>query len=283
VSACRELMSRSGLTVMLLIALPWWISAALTGGDEFVDAIVIRDQLLWYFRTAGWSWRMIPDTMMRAVAVTLPWSLLVPFAVRSAMRAGDPRDSRGLRLSLIWLATVFVIIAVSGQQRDRYYLPLCPAVALLVGWWYSRWAWARRALVFAATWIIVVAVGGAVDRTSMRDLNLSTDLEALRATAQKRSGILYGVDVPELALTFNLDRPVVGSKDYRSVMQQAEQDGRLLISERALWNLPNNSCIREIAAGTINRRRLLLVSTIECRLPLASSLPSSSRSGAKEK
>jgi len=263
----RPLVSAPGLALLLLIAVPWWVVAAVAGRDQFVDRIVFKDQLLWYFRATGWSWRIIPDAIYRAVAVTLPWCFVLPFAIRSAIRETDAAKVRRLRLLIVWLATVFAIIAVSGQQRERYYLPLCPALALLIGWWYSTLVWRRRALAFAVAWVAVVTVGGVVDTIHVRRLNAATDLEALRAALGDRSGVLYATDVPELALTFNLDRPVVGSKSYREFQERAQRDGRLIISDRALQNIPDRSCMRQVAAGTLDRRPLLLLSTVECRQP----------------
>jgi len=66
--------------------------------------------------------------------------VLLPLAVRRAVRERDPDTRRRVRLVLVWLTTVFVIMAMSGQQRERYYLPLCPVAALLIGWWYSTLA-----------------------------------------------------------------------------------------------------------------------------------------------
>ena len=40
------------------------------------------------------------------------------------------------RLLLVWVATAFVLIAMSERQRSRYYLPLCPPIALLAALWY---------------------------------------------------------------------------------------------------------------------------------------------------
>src|SRR2546430_5690131 len=40
-----------GLVVLVLLAVPWWILAALAGRERFVEGIVFQDQLLWYFRS----------------------------------------------------------------------------------------------------------------------------------------------------------------------------------------------------------------------------------------
>src|SRR2546426_509666 len=72
----------------------------------------------------------IPEPFGHAVAITLPWCVLLPFGIWAAVREADLEKARRVRLLLVWLATVFVIIAVSDQQRERYHLPLCPAVMI---------------------------------------------------------------------------------------------------------------------------------------------------------
>src|SRR5437660_905078 len=81
----------------------------------------------------------------------------------------------------VWLGTVFVMMAVSGKQRERYYLPLCPAAALLIGWWYSTLAWRGRARAFAGAWIAVVAAGIVLVKLDTPHFNATTDLHALQA------------------------------------------------------------------------------------------------------
>src|SRR5262249_6360900 len=156
-SGLKRLFSIPGWILLGLIAVPWWILAAASGGRHgFVQGVVVNDQLLAYFGRIGWRWRAIREPCVHAVTVLLPWALLLPFAIRRAVRGGNAETTCRIRLLLAWLATAFAVVAVSGTQRDRYYLPLCPAAALLIGWWYSTLAWKRRAQTFAAAWMAVV-------------------------------------------------------------------------------------------------------------------------------
>jgi 4-amino-4-deoxy-L-arabinose transferase-like glycosyltransferase len=66
------------------------------------------------------------EPFIHAVSIPLPWVLLLPFVVRRVVRETDSDTVRRVRLLLIWLVTVFAIMAVSGNQRYGYYLPLCP-------------------------------------------------------------------------------------------------------------------------------------------------------------
>jgi 4-amino-4-deoxy-L-arabinose transferase-like glycosyltransferase len=255
-----------GLLVMLLIAVPWWIAAAGAGRERFVQEIVLKDQLYWYMPALGWHWRAVVAPVGHAIAVSLPWSLLVPPAIWAAVRGTDAAAGERLRLLLVWLAVGFAIVAVSYQQRERYYLPLCPAVALLVAWWYSTLTVRRKAWAFAAAWIAVVAVGAWVDTIQAHRASAVTDLAAIREALDDRVPV-YATDVPELALSFHLERPVLVSESYDAFRRHAGPDAQLIISRRALASIGDPSCIRHVAAGSLAHRAVALISADDCPRP----------------
>jgi 4-amino-4-deoxy-L-arabinose transferase-like glycosyltransferase len=263
----KRLVSIPGWVVLTAIAVPWWVMAATSGGHgRFVNGVVLNDQLLWYFARDGWSWGVIREPFVHAVTVLLPWGLLLPFAVRRAFHEADPDTVRRVRLLLIWLATVFVIMAVSGNQRERYYLPLCPAAALLLGWWYSTLTWRRRAWAFASAWIAVVAVGAVFVLVSTAHVNATTDLRALRAVLTRAPAPLFSFDLQDLALSFNLDRSVVNDKNYQRFEDRVRrgEGGYLIISDRALRGQPGNPCLHRIAQGSVTRQPFTVLGPAGC-------------------
>ena len=276
----RRLVSIPGWLVLAALALPWWVVAAATGGHEgFVNAFVMNDQLLYYFVRRQWGWRTIPEPFVHAVAVLLPWGLLLPFAVRRVLREANPETVRRVRLLLVWLATVFAIMAVSAQQRQRYYIPLCPPAALLIGWWYSTLAWRWRARAFAGAWIVVAALGGTLVTLYTPRYNSTTDLTGLGAVLAQAPLPLYSFDLQDLALSFNLDRPVVNDKSYEQFEARARRGemGYLIISDRAIDNQPIAPCMRRIARGLVTRRPFTVLDPTGCRGTASS--PDDRRSG----
>jgi 4-amino-4-deoxy-L-arabinose transferase-like glycosyltransferase len=262
----RRLVSIPGWIVLAALALPWWIVAAASGGHtRFVNGVVFNDQLLWYFARDLRAWRTMAEPVIFAVTVLLPWTVLLPFAVRRAVRETDPDTVRRVRLLLVWLTTVFVIIAVSGQQRERYYLPLCPAGALLVAWWYSTLAWRWRARAFAAAWIAVAAVGAVVVRLDTPRFNATTDLRAVQAVLAQAPAPVFALDLQDLALSFNLGRPVVNTS-YRDFEDRGRHgtDGYLVISDRALTDQTIDPCMRVVARGLVTRRRFVVLDPTGC-------------------
>ena len=83
----KRLVSIPGWILLAALAVPWWIVAAMSGGrTRFVQGFVLNDQLLFYFGRPVWGWRTTFEPIVHAVTVLLPWGLLVPFAVRRALR-----------------------------------------------------------------------------------------------------------------------------------------------------------------------------------------------------
>jgi 4-amino-4-deoxy-L-arabinose transferase-like glycosyltransferase len=276
----KRLVSIPGWVVLAAIAVPWWIVAAASGGHErFVNGFVLNDQLLAYFGRDTWGWRTISEPVSFAVTVLLPWGLLLPFAILRARGEADLDRARRVRLLLIWLATVFVIMAVSGKQRERYYLPLCPPAALLIGWWYSTLAWRERARAFAGAWIAVVAVSVILVKLDTRHFNATTDLRALQAVVSQAPAPLFSFDLQDLALSFNLDRAVVNAKNLQRFEVRVRQGevGYLIISDRALRARPGDPCMRRIARGLVTRQPFTVLDPSGCSGPAFS--PGDRRSG----
>jgi 4-amino-4-deoxy-L-arabinose transferase-like glycosyltransferase len=263
----KRLVSIPGWVVLAGLAVPWWVvNAASAGHKRFVSGFVFNDQLLSYFGRDAWRWQTIAEPVTFAVTVLLPWGLLLPFAVRRALRETDPDTVRRVRLPLVWLATVFVLMAVSGKQRERYYLPLCPAAALLIGWWYSTLAWRGRARAFAGAWIAVVVTGAVFVKLDTPHFNATTDLRAVRAVLSQARAPLFSYDLQDLALSFNLNRAVVNAKNLQRFEVRVRQGemGYLIVSDRALRTQPGDPCMRRIARGLVTRQPFTVLDPTGC-------------------
>jgi 4-amino-4-deoxy-L-arabinose transferase-like glycosyltransferase len=59
----------------------------------------------------------------------MPWTPLLPVALRDAWRARAPRE----RFLLAWAGTVFVFFSLAAGKRSAYLLPLFPPLAVLCG------------------------------------------------------------------------------------------------------------------------------------------------------
>jgi 4-amino-4-deoxy-L-arabinose transferase-like glycosyltransferase len=100
--------------------------------DRYVDA--------WNVRHPAWFY------LWNFPAGFFPWSVVLPWAVASALGEGPadgPADARrreraaGIALSL-WVAAIFVFFSFSTGKRGVYIIPLYPAAALLAARLFTR-------------------------------------------------------------------------------------------------------------------------------------------------
>lgn len=123
-----------GGPLVLLLVVPWygWANQATEG--EFLRVF------LWHhnverglggsetLRAHPW-WFYGPQFLFD----TLPWSLLLPFAVWRLVKRGGWREDSAARLGLIWLLTTLALLSCFRFKRADYLLPAYPGAALFLG------------------------------------------------------------------------------------------------------------------------------------------------------
>ncbi len=251
-SGWRRLGSVGGILFLLLSLGSWWILGA--GREAFDRDVVATDMLRWYLPFAGPGWRALTEPVGQTLTVVLPWAVLLPCAVWSGARSAGRERGRGQLLLLIWGAVVFLAIGVSAQQRMRYYLPLCPPLAALIAWWWTRLPFGRSRAVFAAVWVAVA--GGLVAAQVLAGTrhNAATDLRDVSRILANAPAPLYAVEVPELVLAFYLGRPVVVLPDGTRRLEQyveVARGGYVMIADRALGPDGGAASARRVGAGVV--------------------------------
>ncbi len=258
-----RLVNVPGLILLALLVAPWWIVDALADRRRFAGDVVVRDFVLWYVPTSGIGWHTVTKPFTTALEVLLPWSPLAPVAVWTAFRAGraDPERARGRRLLLVWAGVIFVVIGLSSQQRLRYYLPLCPPVAVLIATWYGNLPLRRRAATFACVWVLVASGLVAVQVWATRRDNAATDLRGIARVIDAAPAPLYAADAQELVLAFYLERPVTPVRDSRSVDDYfaGTAGGYLVIGGRVATALDHDPRGRRVAEGLVGGRRFYVL------------------------
>ncbi len=255
-----RLVSLPGLALLGLLLAAWPVLATTADRGQFVDDVVVNDLLLWYFQPHGRSWRLMVEPFNQAFTTLLPWSLLLPVVVWK-VRAVSRERARSVRLVVLWLALTFALVAISSQQRGRYYLPLCPPAALLVAAWYWSLRLRRPAAVFAGLWMLVALAFGLGQAYVVNRHNSTSSLRTTTEQIQTAPAALYAVDVPELVFTFYLDRPVILLPSYAEFERriQASGDAYLLIAARALP--ATHAGARELGTDVLNGRVIAVVRT----------------------
>lgn len=148
----------TGLTVFLAVVLSWYGPAVAQNGLGYLYETVVHQHLVRYTRTwvhAGPWYYFLGEF----AAEFFPWILFLPSALVLGWRARE----RAFRFPLAWFVTGFVFFSLSSSKRGAYLLPLYPAAALMVGWFWdrtlagrtsSRWVGAPLGLLSAAATLL---------------------------------------------------------------------------------------------------------------------------------
>lgn len=137
----REVNLGRGLLLFLLLALPWYVAMVLTAPPELVDRFLFGQVLQWWEGSAGDSdtggksvFAYLPHLLLGA----FPWSLFLPGAIWLGIREAKRQNDSNLKALLFWFIGGFVLFSLGSKQASRYLMPLMPAFALLLGWYWDH-------------------------------------------------------------------------------------------------------------------------------------------------
>jgi 4-amino-4-deoxy-L-arabinose transferase-like glycosyltransferase len=115
-----------GLGILAVSTLPWLLPYLLQTERSYVSGVVIHHYGDWYLREKRSS-RLVE--LLDNLGRFLPWTVLLPAGIWWWWRDRDPRR----RPLLAWTVIIAVAVSLSGEQRARYFVPVLPPMALLVG------------------------------------------------------------------------------------------------------------------------------------------------------
>lgn len=169
----RRMRLLRGAMLIVMLAGSWYLLAAHAGGMDFFRKQVLEENV---FRLLGGdhfsgghrhsNFRLLGLLLLGL----LPWTLfLPPLAAALWRRRRELTFAGGELYCLVWIAVVLGFYVLAASKRGVYLLALYPAVALLLGWWWSRAAegvglWWRSAvlrpvgLVLAVALVVLLAV-----------------------------------------------------------------------------------------------------------------------------
>ena len=162
-STLRKMRPVLGAAVVLGVAgVLWLLPYHVRSAGAFQGKVITGHYVTWYAAAASISGRL--ESFTEPLIVFLPWTLLLAAAPFWWRQSPDPARRR----IILWTATVWLLIAMSGHFRARYVLPVLPGLALLtadvvtapVGGRAERAL--RWATLLAAVFAIVIAVVMAV-------------------------------------------------------------------------------------------------------------------------
>ena len=135
-SLLREMRLATGIPLFLLVAAPWFILVSLRN-PEFARFFFIHEHFERFTSKVHGryqpAWFFIPVLL----GTMLPWSFLIPAAVRGAWRDRRSEEGNARLYLVIWAAFIFLFFSKSDSKLIPYILPVFPALAVLLGHAFS--------------------------------------------------------------------------------------------------------------------------------------------------
>lgn len=151
----KRLGSWPGALAFVVITGAWLLPYLFAGSRSFARGVVWDDWLAWY--VGGPQPVAALSKLLDAAKGFLPWTTLLVLPLLAARRHW--REG-AYRFALVALIVPFVTVLLALHHRERYWLPIYPAAALLVGWWCDRASVGRsRATVVVACLTAATTLG----------------------------------------------------------------------------------------------------------------------------
>jgi 4-amino-4-deoxy-L-arabinose transferase-like glycosyltransferase len=130
--AMRRMRLLTGMILLVVIVLSWYLPAVLKGGEDFLNQTLFHQTLERFAK--GTSHIRPPYYYLFNFPVDfLPWFLFLPGAVVYGLSKKREGISRDFLFLLVWFAAIFLFFSFSKGKRAIYLLPLYPAASLMVG------------------------------------------------------------------------------------------------------------------------------------------------------
>jgi 4-amino-4-deoxy-L-arabinose transferase-like glycosyltransferase len=289
------------LIIGATLASSWYVACYIGGRFGFLDRQLASENFGRFFGALG---AMAPWYYAKPLALnSVPMSLLVPIAVAAALwtwrragaapSAGDDSpasvSSRALvaaRLfAIFWVVTV-VFFSIAAYKRRAYLLPLWPASAVLLAWWFAtlgrlRWGaaakWAYAAACCAAIVFNFIYIPMKEARACAGWSFRPAAAEIARVVGPDQPLYTYGFGEELAPLLFYLDRD---APPIRGKLGDAPP-GYVIVPERA-WRAHRAEALdlEPVLTSEHGMRRLVLLRRGKTFAALSGALPAR-RSGSR--
>jgi 4-amino-4-deoxy-L-arabinose transferase-like glycosyltransferase len=130
--ALRRLRPAAGALVLAAFAVPWVVPYVFGARSVFVHDVLLGEYARWFLGPNGLAFRLVH--LPTVLLYFLPWTLFLVPAVAWWRRNGP---DEGRRYVLWWTVTLWILAGLSGAYRARYFLPVYPGLAVLIGEFFA--------------------------------------------------------------------------------------------------------------------------------------------------
>lgn len=139
----REMCLLHGFLILLAVDVPWFAVMFYLHGDEFLNHLLgaeLRDRVLHQIPFSFYYLGVI-------VRYYLPWSLFLICSLAVLVQGFKSRlikffdkENFGILFCTLWVLIPLIVFTLFRIEHSRYLLPACPAVALLLGHYFTSLA-----------------------------------------------------------------------------------------------------------------------------------------------
>jgi 4-amino-4-deoxy-L-arabinose transferase-like glycosyltransferase len=147
----------SGVVLLLIIVLAWYVPAVLSGGKTYVEENLFKHTTQAYAK--GWTHpRPIYYYLYSFPVAFLPWIFFLPSAIACGRSQSMVEKRREFLFLLVWVVVIFAFFSLSKSKRTLYLLPLYPAASLIVGKFWDDFL-SRPPGQFRRGWVVFPLYG----------------------------------------------------------------------------------------------------------------------------
>jgi hypothetical protein len=130
--AMKRMRLLTGMALVFVIVLSWYLPAAWKGGQSFIDVTLLHHTIDRFGKGSSHI-RPFYYYFANFPVDFLPWFLFLPGAIVYGLRKKREEFPKEFFFLLVWFVVIFLFFSFSKGKRTLYLLPLYPAVSLLVG------------------------------------------------------------------------------------------------------------------------------------------------------
>jgi hypothetical protein len=121
-----------GMLFLIAIVLAWYLPAILEGGKEYFEATLL-DQSVYRFAKGTSHIRPFFYYFYNFPRDFLPWIIFLPAAIVYGLSRTMVVKRKEFLFLMFWFTFIFLFFTLSKGKRELYFLPLFPAVSLMIG------------------------------------------------------------------------------------------------------------------------------------------------------